>query len=94
MAQSKDTPLMNKQPATPINPDAHEAITGSENTSVQNRSFLHVVLHKPLALICGGFLLLVILGAIFAPLVAPYPPNALDLTNPLSGPSASHLLGR
>lgn len=84
---------MNKQPATPINPDAHEAITGSENTSVQNRSFLHVVLHKPLALICGGFLLLVILGAIFAPLVAPYPPNALDLTNPLSGPSASHLLG-
>lgn len=84
---------MNKHSPTPDNPDAHEATPGAEKTNVQNRSLIHVVLHKPLALICGGFLLLVILGAIFAPLVAPYPPNALDLPNALSGPSAQHLLG-
>jgi peptide/nickel transport system permease protein len=84
---------MTKHSTIPVNPDAREAITGTENTSVQNRSLLRVVLHKPLALICVGFLLLVILGAIFAPLVAPYPPNALDLPNALSGPSARHLLG-
>lgn len=84
---------MNEHSPTPVNQDAHEVITGIEKPGVQNRSLLGIVLHKPLALICGGFLLLIILGAIFAPLVAPYPPNALDLPNALSGPTAHHLLG-
>jgi len=93
MAQSQDTPLMNKHSPTPVNPNANEATTSTENAGMQNWSLGRVLLHKPLALICGGFLLLVILGAIFAPLVAPYPPNALDLPNALSGPTAHHLLG-
>jgi ABC-type dipeptide/oligopeptide/nickel transport system permease subunit len=35
----------------------------------------------------------IVLAAVFAPLVAPYDPDALDLFNVLSGPSAAHWLG-
>lgn len=38
-------------------------------------------------------LLIVVLCSIFAPLLAPYDPNALDYANLCSGPSAQHLLG-
>lgn len=38
-------------------------------------------------------LLIVLLCAIFAPLLAPYDPNAMDYANLYSGPSAQHLLG-
>lgn len=40
-----------------------------------------------------GFVLLLFLLAVFGPLIAPDPPNAQDLANRLSGPSAEHLLG-
>ena len=69
---------MNKPSPVPVNPNSSEGTTGTEAAGMQNWSLAHLVLHKPLALICGGFLLLIILGAIFAPLIAPYPPNALD----------------
>lgn len=84
---------MNEHSPTPVKPNAKEVKIGTETAGTQNWSLGRLVLRKPLALICGGFLLLIILGAIFAPLVAPYPPNALDLPNALSGPSARHLLG-
>jgi len=50
-------------------------------------------LHQPFALSGLAFLLLVTVAAIFAPLIAPYPPNLqnLDITN--AGPSALHWLG-
>jgi len=35
----------------------------------------------------------IVLAAVFAPLVAPYDPDALDLFNVLSGPSTAHWLG-
>jgi len=43
----------------------------------------------------GGlvFLLIVIVAAIFAPLVAPHAPNAQDINEVNAGPSGSHLLG-
>jgi len=41
----------------------------------------------------AGFLLLVLLAAIFADLLAPYDPNKQDLANLLSPPSWQHLLG-
>jgi peptide/nickel transport system permease protein len=84
---------MKEHSPIPSKPNTNEVPTSTETASQQNWSFGRSVLHKPLALICGGFLLLIILGAIFAPLVAPYPPNALDLPNALSGPSTRHLLG-
>jgi len=84
---------MNEYSPTPIKPNANEVTAGTETGSKKNSSLGRLVLRKPLAVICGGFLLLIILGAIFAPVVAPYPPNALDLPNALSVPSARHLLG-
>ncbi|MFB6623717.1 ABC transporter permease [Streptomyces sp. NPDC056374] len=48
---------------------------------------------SPLHLVCLGFVVLVVAGALLASLVAPYDPNAVDLGNALAGPSAEYLLG-
>ncbi|GAA2772446.1 ABC transporter permease [Streptomyces showdoensis] len=48
---------------------------------------------SPLHLVCLGFVLLVVAAALFAPLLVPYDPNAVDLGNALAGPSPEHLLG-
>jgi peptide/nickel transport system permease protein len=44
-------------------------------------------------MIAGGFLALVVLAAVFAPLIAPYAPDAVDLSASLAGTSSEHLLG-
>jgi peptide/nickel transport system permease protein len=41
----------------------------------------------------GGVIALIVLIALFAPLIAPHDPDAVELTNTLAGPSASHPLG-
>ncbi|MEV8354842.1 ABC transporter permease [Streptomyces niveus] len=43
--------------------------------------------------LAGGFLVLVVLAAVLAPLVAPYAPDAIDLSASLVGTSGDHLLG-
>jgi len=42
---------------------------------------------------CVTILIGFVLIALFAPVLAPYDPNATDLSNALSGPSLQHLLG-
>jgi peptide/nickel transport system permease protein len=44
-------------------------------------------------LIAGGFIALLAVVAILAPVLAPYGPNVQDLLNTSAGPSSSHLLG-
>jgi oligopeptide/dipeptide ABC transporter ATP-binding protein len=51
------------------------------------------VVRKPLAAVSIGFLVLLIVCAVFAPLIAPYGPSAQDLFHVLAKPSGSHLLG-
>ena len=46
-----------------------------------------------LAVVSAVIVLLLILGAIFAPLLTPYTFDEMDLANRLSAPSAAHLLG-
>jgi peptide/nickel transport system permease protein len=41
----------------------------------------------------GGIVVIMVLVAIFAPLLAPHDPNAISLRDTLQGPSASHPLG-
>ena len=48
---------------------------------------------KPVGVAAAAWLLLVLVCAVFAPLIAPYDPQAQDLPAALSGPSGSHLLG-
>lgn len=47
----------------------------------------------PSGLIAGGVVIAIVLVAIFAPLIAPYPFDAQDIPNRLQGPSAEHLMG-
>ncbi|MER5208242.1 ABC transporter permease [Streptomyces sp. NPDC002825] len=48
---------------------------------------------SPLHLVCLGLVALVTAGALLAPWLVPYDPNAVDLGNALAGPSSEHLLG-
>lgn len=48
--------------------------------------------HKP-AMVGAAIFVVLVLTAIFAPLIAPYHPYEPDFSSPLHGPSPSHLLG-
>ncbi len=48
---------------------------------------------RPAVLVAAGFLLLLIVLALFAPLIAPYDPAAQDLLGQFKPPSLEHLLG-
>jgi peptide/nickel transport system permease protein len=51
------------------------------------------MLRDPLGALGLALVLLFVLGAVLAPLVAPYEPNALDIRARLQGPSLAHVLG-
>ena len=46
-----------------------------------------------LASFAGAFLVIVVAAAVFAPLLAPYDPNATDILNALAPPSPEHIMG-
>lgn len=48
---------------------------------------------NPVVVVAGVLLVLIILAALFAPVLAPYDPNAVDLMDPYAGSSPEHLLG-
>ena len=52
-----------------------------------------VLARNPAAVICAGYLLLLLVAVAAAPLLAPYAPDAEDLTHVLAGPSVRHWLG-
>ena len=51
------------------------------------------LMKNPVAMIGLAILILLVMASIFAPLIAPYDPNAMDYTALKAGPSAKHLLG-
>jgi ABC-type dipeptide/oligopeptide/nickel transport system permease subunit len=55
--------------------------------------FRRVFLSRPVVVFGMVVIILFILIAIFAPLIAPYPPNEPDLYNTLQNPSSTHWLG-
>ena len=66
---------------------------GDEGGGRPRSGFWHRFRHQPFAI--GGlvFLFIVVVAAIFAPIIAPYPPNLQNLNVANSGPSALHWLG-
>ena len=56
-------------------------------------SLLRLLIHRRLGMISAGWLVLVLLGALAAPLLAPYGSDEADLSSALSRPSGQHLLG-
>jgi peptide/nickel transport system permease protein len=55
--------------------------------------FRRVFFSRPLVAIGMVIMVVIILVAIFAPVLAPYEPNSPDLANTLAQPSKTHLLG-
>lgn len=50
-------------------------------------------MRNPVAMIGVLTLLIIVVASLLAPLISPYPPTAIDLTNVRQPPSAEHLLG-
>lgn len=63
-----------------------------EYSSFYADSFKHLKKNK-MAMFCAGILFLLILVAIFAPLIAPYDPAFQDYSAVLAEPSSAHILG-
>lgn len=61
--------------------------------STRERSPLQRFLRNRAAAVGGVLVLIMVLAAVFAPLLAPYDPAAQDLMASLTGPSAEHLFG-
>lgn len=59
----------------------------------RNRRSRSVMRHDLRATLAGGFLLLLVFVAVFAPLVAPHPPHEQDLLNKFAALSFEHPLG-
>jgi ABC-type dipeptide/oligopeptide/nickel transport system permease subunit len=70
------------------------AVAGSEIKRVSEfRRITKVMFGRWVVVASFVIILLLIIMAIFAPILAPYDPNDLDLLNALAEPSAAHLLG-
>ena len=51
------------------------------------------MLRRPAASTALVVIVLLVLAAIFAPLISPYNPDTINVTHMLAGPSWNHLLG-
>ncbi|MDT0143194.1 dipeptide/oligopeptide/nickel ABC transporter permease/ATP-binding protein [Microbacterium sp. PRC9] len=69
------------------------AIKTEKPEQKQGAKVVRRLLRQPLTLIAIGWLLVVVVWAIFAPWLAPYDPLENDFTSVLQGPSAEHWLG-
>jgi peptide/nickel transport system permease protein len=79
------------------NPDSNPAEIASWSDSAPRYSelkrMISVFAGRPLPVIGFVIILLLVLMAIFAPLLAPYQPNKMDIINKLQPPSSEHWLG-
>jgi len=65
----------------------------SESIQSPWRDFIHTFIRNPVALVSGGFILLLVLVAIFAPWLAPWDPMTPDWMALSAPPSAAHWMG-
>ena len=75
---------------TDINPIVDNGITPRLS---EWKRFRRVFLGRPLVVFGMVIMVIYILVAIFAPFIAPYPPNEINLALALNNPSSSHWLG-
>jgi peptide/nickel transport system permease protein len=65
----------------------------TEPTATGRPRFLGSLLRRPVAIATLGFLALLVLACLLAPLIAPYDPREQDLARVLTGPTSHNLLG-
>ncbi|RVU54407.1 ABC transporter permease [Anaerosphaera multitolerans] len=74
-----------------------EKINNIDRDAVKFTSFYHDAFQKikkdKLAILCIAFIFLLIIVAVFAPIIAPFDQSYQDTKNILKGPSSVHLLG-
>ncbi len=71
----------------------NEELEARRTSTVGFKAFLRTLLKQKLTVLGSTIILLLFGMALFAPLLAPYPPNQPDFFNTLKGPSAEHWLG-
>ncbi len=69
-----------------------EGAEGVSYTSFYHDAFKRLRRDK-VAMVCLAVVVLIVLAAIFAPLITPYEEDYMDIGNELAGPSAKHWLG-
>jgi peptide/nickel transport system permease protein len=69
------------------------ALLGAPRRYSEFRRMVSVFVSRPLPVIGFIIIALLVLMAIFAPLLAPYPPNKMEILNKLQPPSTAHFLG-
>jgi len=71
------------------------AAVASQNDDIRSPwyDFFHTFLRHPMALVSGGFILLLVLVAIFAPWLAPFDPMTPDWMALGVGPTPEHWFG-
>lgn len=78
-------------------PESHSAQGGALDVTRASapgiRRFLRRFRSNRLALVALVVLVLLVVASMAAPLLAPYPPNQIDVVNRLSGPTPAHWLG-
>lgn len=75
----------------PLRDSGSAETAGSPTAGRQRKRW--AILRRPLAVASLVYLVVLVLAAVAAPLVAPYDPGELNLTNVLSGPTLENLLG-
>ncbi|NNG36723.1 dipeptide/oligopeptide/nickel ABC transporter permease/ATP-binding protein [Nakamurella aerolata] len=73
--------------------DSGEPAAPARDSQQRRRGFVRRFVRKPVAMTAFCWLVIVVLGCVFAPLLAPYGPEDQDLMAALSTPSAAHPLG-
>ena len=79
-------------PATGTDSAADNGASAGKSVSARQRFLRRFLTQRP-ALFALGFLTVLTIGAVFAPVVAPYDPLEQNLGNVLQGPSAQHWFG-
>jgi ABC-type dipeptide/oligopeptide/nickel transport system permease subunit len=75
------------------NPTGIEEWENKASNYSETRRMISVFVGRPLPVIGFVIIVLLILVAIFAPLLAPHPPNKMDIVNKLQQPNSEHWLG-
>ena len=73
-------------------PEMESSLMRAEMPKRRNRALIRFKRHKP-ALIGMAFVIMLIIVAIFAPLIAPYDPNKVSILDSKQPPSSEHWLG-